>query len=504
MRLGGDYSWARPDPWALAGAGWTFAVRYLSSDLRTSGGRTKLLDRAEAEALSHAGLDIVLAWEGRAVDRDPLKGYAQGTVDADTALDQAAACGAPPHPVVYYAVDWDIRDPDGRVPEARLAVIGDYFAGVADVHGGHGNVGVYGGYDAVRHLMATGAVGYGWQTYGWSGGRWHGPAQLRQVLNGQTVDGSTVDLDVATAERFGQWRLPVTYAPDDLKAVQAYCQRQTGQPWASLGIVHSTPQGGGYHEGQDLLAAAGRAPGPDYPDSDYSYADARTVAPTPYGRDLATAATLAGDANAASAFDLGGAFPRFLELNNWLVGRCNAGDPRCRDIREVIYTPDGKVVRRWDATGQQDNAGDSSHLSHTHISFFRDSLGRRAGGGNFLGLLVEFFEGADVMATLAEDPDGKWMFPRVEAVARLQKPSSGPEQGQVLPFVAWTGDVTRKLDQLLAKPAGTFTDAQVTALADQIGDAIVAQPDNPLGDADKPAIVAAVKQALGEGVGSGA
>lgn len=170
----------------------------------------------------------------------------------------------------------------------------------------------------------------------------------------------------------------MTFAPDDLKAVQQYCHDQTGQDWASLGITHSTPQGGGYHEGRDLLAEAGRAPGPQYPQSDYSYAESN--------RDLA------GMSNAASAFDLGGNFPRFREITLAVVAACARGDNRCRDVREVIYTPDGRTVKRWDRLGKR-AGGDDSHLSHTHVSFFRDSEGRRGGDDNFLGLLRSLFAG---------------------------------------------------------------------------------------------------------------
>lgn len=55
--------------------------------------------------------------------------------------------------------------------------------------------------------------------------------------------------------------------------------------------------------------------------------------------------------------------------------------------------------------------------------------------------------------------------------------------------------------KLLAN-TGPLTDEQALAVADRIALALVARTDNPLGDADKPAIVAAVKQALIEGVGS--
>lgn len=57
------------------------------------------------------------------------------------------------------------------------------------------------------------------------------------------------------------------------------------------------------------------------------------------------------------------------------------------------------------------------------------------------------------------------------------------------------------LDELQARPAAELTEAQVAELGDRIAAAVVARPDNPLGDADKPAIVEAVKTALREGVG---
>jgi hypothetical protein len=171
----------------------------------------------------------------------------------------------------------------------------------------------------------------------------------------------------------------VTFAPPDLVAIQRYAQNKTGQDFNSLGIIHSTPQGGGYHEGQDLLILQSVAPGPHFPGSDYSYRDAAD-------RDLAPDGTLAGG-DAASAFDFGDGFPRFLEFNAWMRERMLARDPRTRDIRSMIYTLDRKTVNRIDRTGKQPDSGDSTHLTHTHFSFFRDSLGRRDKDDNFLGLL---------------------------------------------------------------------------------------------------------------------
>lgn len=60
----------------------------------------------------------------------------------------------------------------------------------------------------------------------------------------------------------------------------------------------------------------------------------------------------------------------------WLVALCKAGDPDTADLREVIYSPDGQTVRRWDRQGVR-TSGDSSHLYHTHLSEFRDADGHR-------------------------------------------------------------------------------------------------------------------------------
>lgn len=203
----------------------------------------------------------------------------------------------------------------------------------------------------------------------------------------------------------------MTIPPDDLKVVQTYVHNVTGQDWNSLGIIHTQPQGGGYHEGQDLLALGDRAPGPQYTFTDYSYGDARAVSSNGVGRDLANSTTLAGVPNAASAFDFGGGFSRFLEFNRWMRDRMLANDFRTRDIREMIYTPDGVNVYRVDRTGRQSNWGDSTHLSHTHFSFFRDSHGRRDKDDNFLGAVKEFFQGIQSAPPATEDDDMGASFP---------------------------------------------------------------------------------------------
>lgn len=189
----------------------------------------------------------------------------------------------------------------------------------------------------------------------------------------------------------------MTYAPDDLLAVRDYLIRtldlvpgvargQDLEP-GEVGIVGDAAHAssGGYHEGYDDLAAAGRL-GYDYSVTESS-------------RDRA------GLTNAASALDIGefdatlasGRRVTLRSLSLAVVALCVAGDPRTRDIREVIYTPDGVTVRRWDRLGKR-TGGDSSHLWHTHFSLFRDSEGRRAGTDNLLGLFRALIEGGFTMA----------------------------------------------------------------------------------------------------------
>lgn len=75
---------------------------------------------------------------------------------------------------------------------------------------------------------------------------------------------------------------------------------------------------------------------------------------------------------------VGGKVHNLRTFSVWLVAECAAGAPDTLDIREVIYSPDGKVVRRWDRLKRR-TSGDSSHLWHTHISVFRDAT--KAGRG---------------------------------------------------------------------------------------------------------------------------
>jgi hypothetical protein len=120
-----------------------------------------------------------------------------------------------------------------------------------------------------------------------------------------------------------------------------------------------------------------------------------------------------GLSEAASAIDLGqldGSLRGLQQFSSWLVDTLRATDRArvpWRDVREVIYSPDGVYVKRWNAvdnkvyTSLRKNAdgsvttitpgqGDATHLWHTHISFYRDSETR-----DKLELFRPYFEPAE-------------------------------------------------------------------------------------------------------------
>lgn len=149
----------------------------------------------------------------------------------------------------------------------------------------------------------------------------------------------------------------MTYNPLTLRQLGAYWVTHGG---VNLGVVGNTAHTKGYHLGKDRIFAA---TGEGW--KDYSVL---------HDRDRA------GLTNAASAIDLGrldGTLANLRSFSRWLVAEATEHRDDYRDIREVIYTPDGKTVQRWSGidgkvyTGPGN--GDSSHLTHTHISFFRDS-----------------------------------------------------------------------------------------------------------------------------------
>ncbi|TDC42099.1 hypothetical protein [Micromonospora sp. KC213] len=149
----------------------------------------------------------------------------------------------------------------------------------------------------------------------------------------------------------------MTSAPDNLLAVRRLLLGGLGPHGlasAEVGIVGDPAHRGGYHCGSDRVVTG-----------DYS------VVESP--RD-STGLTLHASALDVGTFSVraGGRTHNLMSFSTWCVAQCAADTPDSRDIREIIYSPDGRVVRRWDRLGRR-STGDSSHLWHTHFSFFRDS-----------------------------------------------------------------------------------------------------------------------------------
>lgn len=160
----------------------------------------------------------------------------------------------------------------------------------------------------------------------------------------------------------------MTSSPPNLRAVRAqlltyldFHPGDSGHPGdldpAEAGIVGDPDHIGGYHCGSDRVRrnSAGTI-------NDYSVTES--------SRDRN------GLSDFASADDIGWwqrGEHNLRTYSRWLVKQCEDNTPDSRDIREIIYSPDGRTVKRWDRLSIR-SSGDDSHLTHTHRSWFRDAV----------------------------------------------------------------------------------------------------------------------------------
>ncbi len=172
----------------------------------------------------------------------------------------------------------------------------------------------------------------------------------------------------------------MSYSPATLGALRVYLIERTGLRPVSLGIVGDAAhqRRASYHNGQDAVTRYGR-----HASTDYSIRTRRDREPYL--------------TNAASAIDIGN-FPRLRSMSAWLVTQARRNATGTSDIREIIYSPDGRRVLRWDrergyASLPRTGEADDSHLWHTHISYYRDSERRSK-----LGLFRRYFEPASAGA----------------------------------------------------------------------------------------------------------
>ena len=193
-----------------------------------------------------------------------------------------------------------------------------------------------------------------------------------------------------------------SYVPKALSELREYLKPHTGLDNFGLGIVNSETDAS-YHHGWSQRDTDG---------SDYSWDEA--------ARDWNW------KTNAARALDIG-MFDRLRELSLWLVNECASGAADCSDIREIIYSPDGKVVKRWDRLGIR-SSGDSSHLTHTHISWFADAENRSKLGPfqRFFGDTMEDFELADTyrLDAILQQKDAAVYTPQWNGGVEVREPNN--------------------------------------------------------------------------------
>jgi hypothetical protein len=206
----------------------------------------------------------------------------------------------------------------------------------------------------------------------------------------------------------------MTFAPPSLVALGKYWRSQGGVLLGIVGDPAHASKGISYHLGESQLTAKA------------------------YSR--VTTRDRAGLTEAASAIDLGrldGNLTNLRAFSAWLVDQCQANAEGTRDIREVIYatTVKGTVkVVRYDReqgiqsepdTGEADN----SHLTHTHVSFYRDSQGR-----DKVGIFAPYFEEEPVIGyTILNGPVGSLVVNPGPAVAYLDL-----ETGKLVSGFKWT------------------------------------------------------------------
>lgn len=188
---GVDYAFSQPSAAALVAAGKHFACRYGGP-----GSSGKQLTAGELAALTAAGIAVVANAEGTA---DGLKGgYDTGRSWAASADAYFRRLGMPAGRPIYLSADWDAHT------ASDLAAIDAAMDGAASVLG-RARVGVYGGYDVIKHLAGNGKAKWFWQTYAWSESYWYPAAHIQQYRNGVTIGGADCDLNRAMVADYGQW-----------------------------------------------------------------------------------------------------------------------------------------------------------------------------------------------------------------------------------------------------------------------------------------------------------
>ncbi|WP_420124382.1 hypothetical protein [Nakamurella sp.] len=208
----------------------------------------------------------------------------------------------------------------------------------------------------------------------------------------------------------------MTTAPSNLLAVRRLLlDTLKGLDPAAVGIVGDPAHRGGYHCGSDRVVS-----------NDYS------VVESP--RDSGGLTLYASGLDVGTfSVRVGGATHNLQTFSTWCVAQCRANTPDTRDLREIIYSPDGKVVRRWDRLGRR-TSGDDSHLWHTHLSFFRDAI---KAGRDQTPLFRRYLTSIGLLAPTVEDdmfePNDRALLKEVRDA--LLSPAQGIDKRHVVQLI---------------------------------------------------------------------
>jgi hypothetical protein len=157
---------ARDVSMELKGSRLDFVARYY----RDPTSRWPSLSAAEAQMVSEAGMKLVALWESHS-HNPAYFSHASGYSDAMTAYRQARAIGQPAGSAIYFAVDFNAREPDIR------GSVDQYFRGVTAGFAAMASsppdyrVGVYGSGAVCDYLKQARLAQYAWlsNSTAWTG-----------------------------------------------------------------------------------------------------------------------------------------------------------------------------------------------------------------------------------------------------------------------------------------------------------------------------------------------
>jgi len=217
----------------------------------------------------------------------------------------------------------------------------------------------------------------------------------------------------------------MTFAPPALLAARAYLKGQDADLDSSELGINGGPShvatGTSYHLGLDQLKMS---------KNPYS-------ARTPRDR--------AGLSNAASALDIDDDLDELRELSVWLVEQCRANAPDTRDIREVIFSPDGARVLQWDrergVSSLPQPHSDLSHREHTHVSWYRDSESR-----DKTAVFKRFFEGESMPQAEEQHAVFQAVFEGGQSCGHYRNPGNGnPPSNSIIQKLDHIGERVEEL-----------------------------------------------------------